>query len=63
MSALSDKLGWKRDAVGSNELGCGPLPQVKVILLFVTVFTVYSVLYTLNTHEYYPDLRKGPRSL
>ena len=29
LSALSDKLGWKRDAVGSNELGCGPLPQVK----------------------------------
>jgi len=31
LSSLGDALGWKREAVGSNELGCGPLPQVKAI--------------------------------
>ena len=29
MSSMAEKLGWKRDKVGPNELGCGPLPQVK----------------------------------
>ena len=29
MSTMADKLGWKRTKVGPDELGCGPLPQVK----------------------------------
>lgn len=29
MSTIADKLGWKREKVGSKELGCGPLPQSK----------------------------------
>ena len=31
ISTLGDKLGWKREKVGPNELGCGPLPQVKPV--------------------------------
>ena len=29
MSSIADKLGWKRDKIGTKELGCGPLPQAK----------------------------------
>eukprot|EP00286_Rhodomonas_abbreviata_P003384 CAMPEP_0181345474 /NCGR_PEP_ID=MMETSP1101-20121128/32770_1 /TAXON_ID=46948 /ORGANISM="Rhodomonas abbreviata, Strain Caron Lab Isolate" /LENGTH=99 /DNA_ID=CAMNT_0023457435 /DNA_START=30 /DNA_END=329 /DNA_ORIENTATION=- len=29
LSNLADSLGWHREKVGANELGCGPLPQVK----------------------------------
>jgi len=29
MSTLADSLGWFRQTVGTSELGCGPLPQVK----------------------------------
>eukprot|EP00961_Rhodomonas_salina_P264400 3573624-Rhodomonas_salina.2 len=29
LSSLADTLGWHRDTIGTKELGCGPLPQVK----------------------------------
>jgi len=31
LSTLGEKLGWKKEAVGPTELGCGPLPQVKPV--------------------------------
>jgi hypothetical protein len=32
LSSLGERLGWKRDKIGPSELGCGPLPQVILIL-------------------------------
>jgi hypothetical protein len=29
LSTLAESLGWKREKLGSKELGCGPLPQSK----------------------------------
>lgn len=29
LKSIADSLGWKRDKIGSKELGCGPLPQAK----------------------------------
>eukprot|EP00284_Hemiselmis_tepida_P014931 CAMPEP_0174923498 /NCGR_PEP_ID=MMETSP1355-20121228/6626_1 /TAXON_ID=464990 /ORGANISM="Hemiselmis tepida, Strain CCMP443" /LENGTH=246 /DNA_ID=CAMNT_0016169189 /DNA_START=18 /DNA_END=755 /DNA_ORIENTATION=- len=29
MSTIAESLGWKREKTGTQELGCGPLPQAK----------------------------------